>query len=163
MTDFAQVWHFTRFRLNEAIHDLSDAQLCWRLRENSHTIGEIVYHIAGAEHYWGTRLSSKSPDANEYDARLDSAVHDGFLREGGSPFAESEMTAAGIQKALSQSFEELKPVIESPTKAQLAMELTSPVGDEVTGRTGLARVAQHAGYHTGQIWMIRMDPRFPKS
>ncbi len=161
MSDLYDVWRFTRQRLSQAIDGLSDNQVTWRQHERSHTIAEILYHIAGAEHYWAARLHGQNPARTDYEGKLDLAVKDGFLRDGHSPFDDAEMTVAGCLAALEFTEVEIEPVLSSPTIDQLEMRLVSPVGDDVSGREGLARLAQHAGYHTGQIWMIRSHPEFP--
>lgn len=162
MHPFGQTWRFTRFRLNEALVGLRDEQMEWRIYAGAHSIFEIAYHIAGAEHYWSARLSAKDPSATPLEAKLDRAVHDGFLRDGLPPFGTpAELSRDALMKALEFTASRLAPVIEDPTPEQLGMPLISPVGDRVTGEAGLARLCQHAGYHTGQVWLIRMAPKFP--
>jgi len=159
MSEFGETWKFTRVRLDASLEGLTDEQMSWRPHENAHTIFELLYHIAGCEHHWATRMTRRSPEETDFDAKLDQAAKDGFLREGGCPFDEMSLPAA--RRALDYAREEIEIVICRPTAEQLAMTLLSPIGDTVTGREGLARLAQHAGYHTGQIWMMRMDPCFP--
>ncbi|MCW5947214.1 MAG: DinB family protein [Fimbriimonadales bacterium] len=163
MNDLFEVWAFTRVRLDQSLEGLDDAGIKWRQHGNSHTIGEILYHIAGAEHYWAARLNRIDPKRSEFDAKLDLAIHDGFLREGHSPFGESEMNLRDCSLALDYTRTEIKPILANPSAEMLEMPLISPVGDHVTGRQGLHRLVQHCGYHTGQIWMIRSHPGFPKS
>lgn len=156
MTEFGQVWAFTRLRLQKSIEDLTDEQLREGPYPGGHSIAEIVAHIAGAEHYWAARLTGQDPNATELDAKLDAAIMDGFLRTGDSPFSLDELTADGLQALLSYTDTQIRPLYENPTEAQLAFRMKSPIGDDVSGREGLIRLAQHAGYHTGQIWTIRM-------
>lgn len=162
MNDFAATWRFTRVRLNEATRDLSAEQMGFRMHEQAHTMFELLYHIAGAEHYWAARLSGRDPAPNDYEAKLDAAVKDGFLRDGGCPFGAEEMTIPLVSAALEYAARELGEVLDNLSAEQRAMTLISPIGDEVTGEQGLARIAQHAGYHTGQIWLLRMHPSFPR-
>ena len=163
MTQFAEVWQFTRSRLAFAIEGLSAEQLSWRLYPEAHNIFEIVYHLAGCEHYWAARLAGQEPASSQFEGLLEAAVLEGFLREGvGGPFRDPKyLTAEALDEALAYVAAELRPIIENPSQAQLEMNLTSPIGDPVSGQEGLARLSQHAGYHTGQIWLIRMSPRFP--
>lgn len=156
MTDLGLVWEFTRFRLRQSLEGLTDDQLRQRPFEGGHSIVEIVYHIAGAEHYWGSRLAGIDPNRSEYDVLLDRAIHDGFLNEKDFPFGLEDLNRAAIEKALDYTEELIRPIFENPTNAHLTMNMLSPIGDPVTGKQGLTRLAQHAGYHTGQIWMIRM-------
>ena len=162
MHPFADAWKFTRERLAQAYQDLNEEQLLWRPYHGAHNTGELIYHMAGAEHYWATRMTERDPRATEWEAKLDRAVREGFLREGtSSPFGPEEMKMELLDKALEFTGLELGPILENPTQKQLEMKMESPIGPIVTGYEGLLRIVQHAGYHTGQIWTYRMDPRFP--
>lgn len=158
------VWQFTRDRLKPSYEDLTEDQLLWRPHPEAHNIGELLYHMAGAEHFWAARLSGRDPHATEWEAKLDRAVREGFLIEGSSsPFEAEDMKMPLIEQALEFSETSLRPILENPTQEQLEMRMISPLGPEVTGYGGLLRIAQHAGYHTGQIWVYRFDPRFPSA
>ncbi len=161
MSDLFEVWRFTRERLSQALHGLKEEQLNWRMYPGCHTIAELVFHIAGAEHYWATRLGMKNPAGNEYEAKLDRSVQDGFLRDGSIPMGPGPHPASDVQKALDYAQAEIEPILRDTTDLQKTMVLTSPIGDEVKGNQGLIRLVQHAGYHTGQIWMVRSHPDFP--
>lgn len=161
MSDLELVWRFTRQRLAQSLEGLSDSAIRWRQHHCSHTIGEILYHVAGAEHYWGTRILESDPNATELGRKLERATYDGFLRDGACPFGESEMTLGHCLDALNYTEEQIRAVFATSDSARLQLRLTSPIGDPVTVREGLARLAQHAGYHTGQVWMIRTHPDFP--
>lgn len=162
MNALHDVWEFTRQRLDQSLDGLSLAQLEWRPYEESHPTFDLVYHICGAEHYWASRLGGTDPAENEYAARLDKAVHDGFLREGTAPFGAPEFRSiAELRKAMDYTAAEVRALHKNLSQDVLDMPLLSPIGDPVTGYQGLIRLAQHAGYHTGQIWIYRMDPRFP--
>ena len=71
------------------------------------------------------------------------------------------MTKQALDSALETAYEVVGPVIESPSPEQLTMPVETVIGPVVNGVACLWRVAQHAAYHTGQIWTYRMDPRFP--
>jgi uncharacterized damage-inducible protein DinB len=161
MSELGDVWRFTRTRLDDAIRGLTPRQLAWKAHERAHSIAEIVYHVAACEHYWAARLAKIEPIEDDFDRRLEQAVHAGFLRDGDSPFGEVDATPEALSRVLERTAAEIGPLYDLPTPDQLSMPLTSPIGDPVTGKDGLTRLAQHAGYHTGQIWMLRSDPRFP--
>jgi hypothetical protein len=161
MTDFAEVWSFSNERLAQAIEGLDDRQMSWRLYDGGHCIFEYLYHIAGAEHYWSSRMAGVDPNLTELGGRLDAAVRAGFLRDGQFPFGEDDFRRDLVESALAWTHAAIAPIIGSPTQQQLSMQLESPLGPMVTGRGGLIRLAQHAAYHTGQIWMIRLSPEFP--
>lgn len=156
MTELGQVWAFTRVRLQKSIEDFSDDQVRQAPYPGGHSIGQIVAHIAGAEHYWAARLTGQDPDATELDAKLDRAIMDGFLRAGDCPFSDDELSLGGVLSLLDYSERQIRPLYENPSAEQLAFRMKSPIGDDVDGHEGLIRLAQHAGYHTGQIWTIRM-------
>lgn len=156
MTELGEVWAFTRVRLDAALDGLTDDQMRVLPWSEGHSIFEIAYHIAGAEHYWATRMLGIDPERTPYDAKLGRAIMDGFLREGNSPYGEEDLNLSSLGQALAYSEGLIRPIYEAPTEAQLTMRMKSPIGDDVSGREGLIRLAQHAGYHTGQIWTIRM-------
>lgn len=159
--DIGEVWLFTRSRLGASWEDLDELELSWRPSHNNHSIAEILVHIAAAEHYWVTRLMGRSTDSDEFQNKLDRAVRQGFLIDGEFPFGEDELNRDLVSKALEFTFREIETVMTNPTTDLLEMKLKSPIGDNVTGKEGLIRLAQHAGYHTGQIWLMRMLPNFP--
>jgi len=161
MHDLLTIWQFTRTRLAQAIAGLNEAQLNWRLFEGAHSIAEYLYHVAGAELYWAHHLGRWQP-ADEFEAGVLACATDSFLNEKPFPLPQSVCTLYDVERALNLSRAHLSPILESPTPEQLAKPVRSPIGDPVTGREGLIRVAQHAAYHTGQIWLMRMHPAFPQ-
>lgn len=151
-----EVWRFTRARLAQSLDGLDATHGDARLGPGTHSIAEIALHIAGAEHYWWSRLAGVAPGHPDHDAKLDAAVIDGFLRDAPVPFEEHEITLANAHAALDRMFPRIEDLYANLTEAQAAQPLISPIGDSVDGHEGLIRLAQHAGYHTGQIWQIRM-------
>lgn len=158
--DIGQVWLFTRSRLSASWEDLDELELSWRPSRVNHSIGELLIHIAGAEHYWAKRLSGIT-DSDEFSQKLDHSVRQGFLVDGEFPFSADEINRELISRALEKSYQEIEPIMSNPSTEILEMKLISPIGDDVSGKEGLIRLAQHAGYHTGQIWLMRMLPNFP--
>ncbi|MFN8138626.1 MAG: DinB family protein [Fimbriimonadales bacterium] len=156
-----QLYQFGRARLAASLEGLSDEQIGWRPHDGAHTIAEILYHLAGAEHYWWARLTPISETDPRFDKRLDAAVFEGFLRDGRCAFSGEELRLAAVHSCLRQSRENIEPILSKPTAEQLSQRLMSPIGDEVSGEEGLIRLCSHAPYHVGQIWMIRMHPEFP--
>lgn len=155
MTDLAAVWHFTRGRLDAALQGLTDDEMEFRPYTGAHTVFEIVYHVCGAEHFWASRMGGAALADPDLSSLLERSIYDGFLRAGDPPFGPSWRHRAPMEDVLRQTFAMLRPIMEYPTPHVLELSLTSPIGDPVTGRQGLIRLAQHAGYHTGQIQMIR--------
>ncbi|MFQ3611816.1 MAG: DinB family protein [Fimbriimonadales bacterium] len=160
MEALAELWRFTRLRLDQAIADLDDTGLNWRLFEGAHSIAEYLYHVAGVELYWAHHLGGYTP-SDEWEWGVLRCATDSFLREAPFPLPPSACTVEQVRRALERSAELFRPLIEHSTPEQLAQPVTSPIGDPITGREGLIRAAQHASYHTGQIWLMRMHPQFP--
>ncbi len=160
MWDVASVWYFTRLRLDQAIADLDDAGMNWRLFEGAHSIAEYLYHVAGVELYWAHHLAGYEPK-DAFEEGVLRCATDSFLRDAPFPLPQSVCTAERVRQTLQFTADLFRPLIESPTPQQMEMPVTSPIGDPITGREGLIRASQHAGYHTGQIWLIRMHPDFP--
>ena len=100
---------------------------------------------------------------DEFEAGVLQCTRDSFLNEKPFPLSQAHCTAADVERALQLAYEQLAPIIESPTPEQLAKPVRSPIGDPIDGREGLIRAAQHAAYHTGQIWLMRMHPQFPEA
>lgn len=161
MNGFYATWTFTRERLAQAVEDLTDAQAAWKPRPGAHSTTEMLYHLAGAEHWFACRLKGESPHATEFDRKLDDAVRAEFITDAPFPFSGDELTLAGGLAALEYSFAEMKPVMENPTPEMLERPIETAFGPIVPGIGGLQRIAQHSAYHTGQIWMMRMSPDFP--
>lgn len=162
MSVYLDIWEFTRSRLESALEGLSDPQLRWRpfFSPDSHCIYEYVYHIAAAEHYWACRMTDRNPRSTDWEEKLDRAVREGFFTDGPFPFHDSDFSIQGMWEALNYSAQAIRPILANPSDQQLDMKIESPAGPIVTGKEGLWRVVQHPSYHTGQIWLLRFDPRF---
>lgn len=161
MGDLARVWHFTRIRLAQAYEDLNDTQLNWRMFEGAHSIAEYLYHVAGVELYWAHHLGGYTPQ-NAFESCLLRCATESFLKEAPFPLSQAECTARRVKQTLDFTFALIRPIVEQPTEDILTKPVISPIGDPIDGREGLVRMAQHAGYHTGQIWLMRMHPEFPR-
>jgi hypothetical protein len=159
MSQYGEVWTFTRGRLEQAYQDLSDAQLRWRPHPESHCIGEMVYHVAGVEIWFGLQMSDTKRTAEL--AKLSEAARASYITGDPFPFDDSDMTKQALDAALETAYEVVGPVIENPSSEQLTMQVETVIGPVVNGVACLWRIAQHAAYHTGQIWTYRMDPGFP--
>lgn len=155
------VWRLTRRRLSQGIEDLNDEQWHWRPHSQAHTIAEICVHLAGAEHYWWARMCEIAPTSNEFDPKLDRAVIDGFLEDHPFPYTSHELTHEFVLERLTLMCSRIDVLYQGATEAQLSMPVRSPIGDDIDGYEGLLRLSQHAGYHTGQIWQMRLRPDFP--
>jgi uncharacterized damage-inducible protein DinB len=155
------VWKFTRERLDGAVDRLTDEQAAWRPYPGAHSITEMLYHVAGAEHWMATRLLGLDPEATERDAKIDRSVRASFITDDPFPFGPGECTLADARKALEETAPLAERVLRDPGPDILERPLETPLGPTVPGVGGLWRIAQHAAYHTGQIWTYRSLPGFP--
>lgn len=160
MSPYGEVWAFTRERLAQCYQDLSHEQLVWRPHHGAHNIGEMLYHLAGCEVWFAQGLGDL--DLGAEMSHLKQAARDSYITEDDAPFKDDDMTVEKIDAALAASENLIRPIIESPTEAQLAKPTETVIGPVVPGVACLWRVAQHSAYHTGQVWTYRFDPRFPK-
>ncbi|MBS1709178.1 MAG: DinB family protein [Armatimonadetes bacterium] len=163
MNGFLATWQFTRGRLAQSWEDLSDTQLHWRSPEGENSIAEILAHIAGCEHFLGKRLLSEDPVASAYDAKLDAGARAVFLNEESCPWSAEELGHDGLSAMLAASAATSERALGEGFEGRQDKEQDSPLGATITGFGAAQRMAQHAGYHTGQIWMLRRHPQFPKS
>lgn len=161
MSDFAISWNLSRKRFEDAVSDLSAAQLNWRIHPDCLTIGEMAIHVAGVETYFISQLLDSKLD--DLDARVSAAATDGVVNEKPFPFLEEEITPELIRDALGRAKARTEPVITHPGEAVFAKQIVSALGPVIDGRGALARLAFHPGYHQGQAHLIRTAPGFPKA
>lgn len=153
MHAFGEVWSFTRMRLQTTLASVSEAAAQARAHDAGHSTIEYCLHIAGAEHYWARRLGGCAE--SERGALLERCLFEGYLHEGDFPSYFSNWSLSQAKGELDWTEGLIRPIFESPSEEQLNKELVSPIGDVVTGREGLLRLAQHAAYHTGQIVLLQ--------
>ena len=159
MSPYGEVWKFTHERLDQAFHDLTDEQLRWRPRPDAHSIAEWIFHLAGSDIWFATRMRGIEPD--DWAAKLQRAARAGFIDDSPMPFNDNDATVENLKGALEHSASYLLALLENPSTQQLEMQVETVIGPMVPGVACLWRVAQHAAYHTGQIWVYRFDPSFP--
>lgn len=111
--------------------DLTPNQLNFRLHPAGNSIGEILYHTAGVEHYYGHRMNGTDPHKSEWEARLDNSVMDQGLDPGDFPYEEADVTVEKIKKAFAHGESIVKPILESPTEAQLNSRIQSALGQRL--------------------------------
>jgi DinB superfamily len=161
MTPYAEIWYLTRERLTEVYQDMNDEQANWRPFPGAHTTVEYLYHVAGVELYFTGVLTNAEPK-DEYERKIHAAFANTFLREGAFPFEGHDLTKEKAAAALEYTGKLFGPLIESGGDALLNKPLISAQGVKTDGRGAFIRAAQHAGYHTGQIYLMKCHPDFPK-
>lgn len=160
MSDFAASWELSRKRFLDAVLDLNEAQLNWRLHPTALTIGEMAIHVAGVEVFFISQLLDQTLDGME--AKVAKASTEGVVNENPFPFAEVEITPNSVRHALEMADSMTRPVITAPTEEVRAKNITSALGPVIDGTGALARLAFHSGYHQGQAHLIRTAPGFPQ-
>jgi hypothetical protein len=145
VNDLHAVWLFTRQRLAPAHEGLSAQQLLWQPYVSGHCISEYLLHIAGAEHYWASRLTGRDPAATEFEGRLDRAVIDGFLADRPFPFPGYELTRDVVEQALAFTFAEVRGIFENPTQHQLQMDAREPYRRRCNGPGGVDALSTARG------------------
>lgn len=160
MSQFAISWKLSRGRFVDAIKDLNQEQLNWRLHPGSLTLGEAALHVAGVEVSFVSQLNDAPVDG--LAARLKTAATEGVVNENPFPFTSDEITPELVAKSLEIAELMARPLLENPSQAVLEKEIVSALGPVITGEGALARFAFHPGYHQGQAHLIRTAPGFPK-
>jgi hypothetical protein len=162
MAHLAAIWQFTRDRVRHAYNGLTDEQLAWRCPETGASIARLLYHVAGSEHYWGTRLAGRIPEESGFDARLDSFALPRFL-EDPDAISDEEMTRDSVEQTLARTYELCSAVVASPPDPKERVTVPTPEGEVVNAREGLVRLAQGTARDAGKIWNLRTHPEFPKA
>ncbi|MBC8065439.1 MAG: hypothetical protein H7Y17_11445 [Chlorobia bacterium] len=160
MTQFATSWRLCRGRFSDAIKDLNQEQLNWRLHDNTLTLGEAAIHVAGVEVSFISQLTETELD--DFNLKLKRAATEGVVNDKPFPFLPAEITPDLVRKALEIGQGMTEPVIDNPSEEILKKELVSALGPVITGEGALARFAFHPGYHQGQAHLIRTAPGFPQ-
>ena len=160
MSQFSVSWKLSRSRFVESLDGLSNAQLNWRLQPSCLTLGESALHVAGVEVSFASQLQDTKLDA--IGIRLKAAATDGVVNANPFPFEAEEITADFVNEALGYAEAQVRKMIESPSDTILQKEIVSALGPIINGEGALARLAFHAAYHQGQVYLIRNAPGFPK-
>jgi hypothetical protein len=159
MTHYANSWALSRQRLLNAVLDLNDAQLSWRIHSKALSIGQMAVHVAGVEVSFSSQLTGRELSSEE--KKIKASATDGVVNEKPFPYEDSELTPAKVSEILETGKRWLEPVITDPTPELLSKELVSALGPVITGDGALTRLAFHSAYHEGQAYLIRTAPGFP--
>lgn len=159
MSDFATGWKLSRQRFDEAVLDLNDEQLNWRLYPGALSIGEMAIHVAGVEISFITQLTE--PSHSDIANRIKSAATDGVVNDKPFPYSPEEITPQFVASALNLARGFVDPILENAALVYREKELVSALGPVITGEGAFARLAFHPAYHQGQAYQIRMSPGFP--
>lgn len=159
MSDFAASWNISRGRFVDAVSDLNQDQLNWRIHPDSLTIGEMAIHVAGVEIFFISQLLDINLASDEL--RIRSASTEGVVNDNPFPFKPEEITPELVTASLVKAKEMTEPVINRPEQSVREKQIVSALGPVIDGTGALARLAFHPGYHQGQAHLIKTAPGFP--
>lgn len=159
MSDFAVSWNLSRGRFVDALKDLRQDQLNWRMHPGTLTLAEAALHVAGVEVSFISQLLDLELD--DLGSRLKAAATEGVVNDNGFPFSVEEMTPEFVLSCLDLSRGMVEPIITAPSEEVRGKTIKSALGPMIDGTGALARLAFHAGYHQGQAHFLLTAPGFP--
>jgi hypothetical protein len=161
MSDFLATWELTRKRFDDAVLDLDQEQLNWRLQPDTLTIGQMAIHVAGVELFMVRQLVDVSFDDTQ--DRISQASTEGVISDSDFPFGREEITPELVRYALDFGRTVTQPLLANPIEEIRQKTLKSALGPIIDGTGAMARLAYHPGYHQGQVHFVRTAPGFPLS
>lgn len=159
MTDFASIYKISHGRMLQAIEGLSTEQLIWRPHPGANSIFQMFMHVAGGEVFFASRLQDKQ--LNDEERRIESCARDRVINDNPFPFPDAEASPELLLATLRRSNAMVQPMMDDPEPWR-EKQIETPLGPVDHAQGIFARIAQHPAYHTGQAWVYRFDPRFPK-
>lgn len=160
MSDYAASWELSRQRFLDSFRDLDQTALNWRIHPGALTIAEMALHVAGVELSFATQLL-QTPTLTPEQAKLKAAATEGVVNDNPFPYSPEESTPETVAAALDLAKSILEPVIREASPEVRAREIKSALGPIITGDGAFARLGFHAGYHQGQVHLVRTAPGFP--
>jgi len=159
MSDFGETWRLIRGRFDDAVANLSNEQLNYRMQPDALTLGESALHVAGAEISFVSQLLNK--EITEELAKVKACATDGVVNDKPFPYAASEIDQAKVDWALAEARKFVEPVIDNLDEKVRSTQIVSVLGPVIDGTGAFARLAYHPGYHQGQAHLIKTSPNYP--
>ncbi len=122
-------------RVNKCLQELTEEDVWHRANENSNSTANLILHICGNMRQYIITGIGGSPDIRERDKE--------FSANGG-------LTKTELADLLHITVNEALVVIKNSNEEQLLVTRTVQ-GNQLNGIAIIIRVAEHFGYHTGQI------------
>jgi len=159
MNDFRMTWELSRGRFIDSFSQLNHEQLNWRMHPNTLTIAEMAMHVAGVEISFSSQLLGTKLDSDQELIR--SCSTEGVVNDEPFPVAPELLTPEYLKLAMrvGKNFAETLFVQGEGLRQK---ELKSALGPIITGEGAFSRLAMHALYHQGQVYIMITDPRFPQ-
>lgn len=161
MSDYLAPWRLGRDRFLASFEGLSESQLRFVADYYPNSIGQLAIHVAGSEVFMALHILKIEP-RNEFERKVFLSVTDGMLNENVFPFEPHEITRETIDEALRLGESLIEPLLQNASPEHRKVRFASPLGPEIDGDGAFARMAFHASYHQGQVYIIRNAPNFPK-
>ncbi len=143
----------------QAIDDLTNEQLAWRPDDKALSIFEMFMHVAGGDVFLLLRLAGKEP--NDYEKRLELCARDKVINDNPFPFTVNDVSMDTLVNALDHTYAIAFSMMQNCDQWE-GKSAETPLGPVAEAAGIFARVTQHPAYHTGQAWLYRNSPRFPK-
>lgn len=159
MNDFRMTWDLSRGRFIESFSNFNQEQLNWRMHPNTLTIAEMALHVAGVEVSFAAQLMGMALDEEQELIRACSTQ--GVVNDDPFPISHELLTPQYVKKAM-QVGKNFAETLFVQGEGLRQKELKSALGPIITGEGAFARLAMHALYHQGQVYLMATDPRFPK-
>ena len=125
-----------------AVEPLTDREVNWAHPQLSNTIGILLRHVAGSERYWIIEIVGGREVPRDRDAE----------------FGHEPLSKDRVVVDLRAAYDEVRPVIESLSAADLAREIEIPFRNERRSLPvgwALLHSLQHTSYHLGQIQLFK--------
>ncbi|QYK53442.1 MAG: hypothetical protein KF824_00795 [Fimbriimonadaceae bacterium] len=159
MNDFRMTWELSRGRFIESFSNLNHEQLNWQMHPNTLTIAEMAMHVAGVEVSFASQLlgTTLTPEQE----LILSCSTQGVVNDEQFPVAPELLKPEYVKEAMNVGKGFAEALFEQGEGLR-QKELKSALGPMITGEGAFARLAMHALYHQGQVYLMITDPRFPK-
>lgn len=155
MTDLLATYQLSRGRFDQAVLDLNEEQLNWRLHRDALTIGEMALHIAGVEVGYTAQMKDQLA---EQDEKLAQCATEGVVNDNAFPY--DRISPELVKESLGRSKQITEEILSDPEPYRAA-QVQSALGPVIDGTGVCARFAFHPAYHHGQVWLIRTSDGFP--
>ena len=159
MNGFADTYRISHARMLQSIDGLRTEQLVWRPHPRALSIFEMLMHVAGGEMFFSARLLCRG--LSDEEKRIESCARDRVINDSPFPFSDAEAALPLLASTLERTHALVQPMMDDPG-SWVNKQIETPLGPVDSAPGIFARIAQHPAYHTGQIWIYRNDPRFPK-
>jgi uncharacterized damage-inducible protein DinB len=143
-----------REQLSDAVKDLSNEENSAKFTPNSHSIGQLILHIAEAE-WWWIKCILAEKELDEEEAKR-TAFWDVLLDEDfASKNYSAEFCIDAVDKVRADCLESLKDFSEEDLDRYFGWDKKDGRRIEVTFRYILHHLIDHEAQHKGQILMLK--------